>query len=570
MNFRLKLNIRKMKFELRILKRFQIICMLLGGLSTSAQTTFNLVHPISWQDPPFNYTPNGYLTNVFEIDRTNNFYDGYLCFGLGVLCRPGVCDNYTRSFSIKTNLQGELMWWNRYDNDSIDINDRIFSYQYQGMCINHRGNFIGMLTQYSISDPLGLSNIDYLSEFKWDGTELLRTLVDTSFVKYNPYAIVEDFMDSTYIVCGWIQDSLAVVNNTEPDGYIMKLDTLGNVIWESSFTNTFAIISVTPDAGGYWLVGSEHVGSCGTTGAYWDESCIVIHVDSSGQEQDRLIFDGSCYNDLAQIIATTNGFVIGGMKTYDEYNPACDINGGYFYSSGIAFNPSTSQIELTGQLKTYLDWCNGQRFMQFLKDSTEGYALVGRQPSVPYPFKKAFILKLDVNLDSLWFRKYYYYLSDDFQTIHTSTCVKSTSDGGFVCAGYITQGFFGVPNPGLDVPWIFKTDQFGCLEPGCQLVDVDEIVIGMENSMNVFPNPVASDCNIKWSLANPLQIEKDFGNSTLIITDITGREMHRQNLSHITDGQVISIDMNDYAAGIYIAHWVSGSTWLDSVQVVKE
>ncbi len=563
-------NSKKMTLERSILRQIQFFFILLVGLSASAQITFNKVQPVSWQDPPFNYAPNGYLTNVFEIDRTNNFYDGYLCFGLGVLCRPGVCDNYTRSFSIKTNLQGELMWWNRYDNDSIDMNDRIFSYQYQGMCINHRGNFLGMLTQYSVSDPLGLSNIDYLSEFKWDGTELLRTLVDTSFVKYNPYAIVEDFMDSTYIVCGWIQDSLAAVNNTEPDGYIMKLDTLGNVIWESSFTNTFAIISVYPDSGGYWLVGQQRLGSCLSSSTDLNENCIIIYVDSVGIEQDRKVLHGSCGWEHAKIIRSDEGLILGGMLTNPIYDPNCAANAGYLYSRGIVFNHLTGHIEYVGMNKQYNHICPEQYFADFKSTLDSGYVFGGWMRSAPLPYQKASLMKLDANRDSVWHRQYIYYVNADSFTEHYLTSIALTSDSGFVCAGYASQGYVGVPNPGLDVPWIFKTDQFGCLEPGCQLVAVDEIVIGLENSMSVFPNPVSSSCNIQWNIDNAAQLEKDFGNSTLIITDITGREMHRQNLSHIGNGQTISIDMSSYTAGIYMAHWVSGTTWLDSLKVVKE
>ena len=95
---------------------------------------FNQAHPVSCQWPAYNYQAHGFFENVFVVDITPNFYDGYLTFGRGNICHPDSCLSYSRNFSAKCNENGDLMWWSRYDNPELDLGEEWFSNYPGNLC----------------------------------------------------------------------------------------------------------------------------------------------------------------------------------------------------------------------------------------------------------------------------------------------------------------------------------------------------------------------------------------------------------------------------------------------------
>ena len=142
-----------------------------------------------------------------------------------------------------------------------------------------------------------------------------------------------------------------------------------------------------------------------------------------------------------------------------------------------------------------------------------------------------------------------------------------TSDGGVVCCGEVLQ-FNNDPTPLLITPWLFKTDSLGCIEPGCQFVHVEEITIGLEQSMSVFPNPASHRATVRFDLPADFSIPD---HSQWVMIDLQGREIMREDLSRsaIQSGD-IPLDLSSIAPGIYQIHWIMDSVWLDSVKVVVE
>jgi hypothetical protein len=144
---------------------------------------------------------------------------------------------------------------------------------------------------------------------------------------------------------------------------------------------------------------------------------------------------------------------------------------------------------------------------------------------------------------------------------------KVTGDGGVVCCGEVQQGTFD-PTPLLLTPWLFKTDSLGCIEPGCQFVNVQEITIGLEQSMTVYPNPARDRTTIRFELLEDFSIPDQ---SEWVMIDMQGREVTRQLLSR-SDIQLreLTLDLTNVQPGMYQIHWVSGTVWLDSVKVMVE
>lgn len=70
--------------------------------------------------------------------------------------------------------------------------------------------------------------------------------------------------------------------------------------------------------------------------------------------------------------------------------------------------------------------------------------------------------------------------------------------------------------------------------------------IEINNSLNIFPNPTSSICNVSFTVNHPEYCK-------LTITDIIGNTKLLQNAIYCRQGkQEIQIDMNQFANGIYL------------------
>jgi hypothetical protein len=137
------------------MKNFCFLFLIALSYKTFAQwPEFNQAHPVSCQWPAYNYQAHGFFENVFVVDISPNFYDGYISFGRGNLCHPDSCVDYSRNFSAKCNENGDLMWWNRYDNPEFDLGEDWFgNYANRGgMVMNNNGEIVSM---FSTKQELG-------------------------------------------------------------------------------------------------------------------------------------------------------------------------------------------------------------------------------------------------------------------------------------------------------------------------------------------------------------------------------------------------------------------------------
>jgi hypothetical protein len=230
-------------------------------------------------------------------------------------------------------------------------------------------------------------------------------------------------------------------------------------------------------------------------------------------------------------------------------------------------------VEQPDQRKTYMP-CEAIGYVADFHEFEQGYLIAGFNSSEEIFLdggqQVGFLLKLDENRDSVWARYYSYYNTEFWPwggARHWLWDSKITNDGGVVCCGEIEQGPLD-PNPLLRTSWLFKTDSLGCIEPGCQFVNVEEITIGLEQSMTVYPNPARDRTNIRFELPADFSIPDQ---SEWVMIDMQGREVKRQLLSR-SDIQLreLTLDLTNVQPGMYQIHWVSGTVWLDSVKVMVE
>ncbi len=129
--------------------------------------------------------------------------------------------------------------------------------------------------------------------------------------------------------------------------------------------------------------------------------------------------------------------------------------------------------------------------------------------------------------------------------------IVETSDGGFLCTGE-AQLLPGDAFPEFEqTGFVIKVDEHGCLDEGCQLVDVEEVVEEENNTLLIYPNPTSHDITVNYQLPHtPDQL-------TLAIYNITGRAIHTHPLLPTHEGSVrIELDKN-LPVGAYFCHLVA-------------
>ena len=106
---------------------------------------------------------------------------------------------------------------------------------------------------------------------------------------------------------------------------------------------------------------------------------------------------------------------------------------------------------------------------------------------------------------------------------------------------------------GQDV-WGIKTDEHGCLEPGCHLITgMETQITNLSGALKVWPNPVAAGTAVQVEVQLPEGFAVQ-GALRLTVTDAAGRLVHEEVLDQ--GGHRERSDAN--STGLVRAHWHPG------------
>lgn len=535
-------------------------------LLVSAQSTFNAMHPMSIQQPPYNYTAHGSFFDAFEIDESPNFFDGFLVFGRGVLRNPGITLDARRGMAMKVNTNGDLMYQREYNHTDTTAETSFGSWFFSSVVQDHNSNYRAIMT---ITDGLA-SHRRYLLTTDLFGDPIENVLIDSIYSYDRHFTTYFDDRDST-IILGLGDFPSNYTPNLVDYSILWKLDTLGNTIWKIEYNECSSIHHIEPcPDGGYYLSAGNILGYCDNN-LYWDEQRVVIRVDENGEEMARWTQNGYCNFEIVFAIPIENNqIVVIGKINPDEQVQPTDFTGD-IYSTILQYQDG--EIIEVGERKYYWDEMAPILPMDARRLSDEsGFVFTGAFGDEVNDQIMGFLAKIDNDRELLWARNYIYFdpiPEDNNNAWHYLNSFKETSDGGYVAVGYIEQRGNN-PNPLLESPWIVKVDEYGCLEPGCQLVNVDEIVIGLENTMSVFPNPVSDVCTIEFNLQNSNNLQDILQKAELTIFDLQGKEIMRINLGQQLNGNQLQFSVSHLASGMYLAHLTSEGKWLDSLKIVTK
>lgn len=296
----------------------------------------------------------------------------------------------------------------------------------------------------------------------------------------------------------------------------------GQLMSRKSFnfgTNKHAIaISINEVTGGYALAGfvSESNGSS-------NFDIFLIKTNNYGDSLWTRIYSGN-YDDHGYCVEKTsdNGLIIAGATTsfgaggYDAYVIKTDSNG---------------VVQWT---KTYGGLDND--FANYIFATSDGgYIITGSTESLSVGMYDVYLIKIDSLGNQQWYKTFGGVNAD------YAYCVQQTFDGGYILVGMRGDNIY-----------LIKTDRNG------DVVNIEEInASSLIPKIKICPNP--------FSYYTTIELSTELIDATLIIYDITGKEIKQTNN---ISGNKITLSRNYLPSGLYLMRIIQNNEIIASEKLM--
>ena len=327
---------------------------------------------------------------------------------------------------------------------------------------------------------------------------------------------------------------------------VAKTDPVGNTLWKRYYTgytgSTSSTIFGSIDnafGGGYIVGGSTR--SC--------ETCPFQHYASKLDEDGFVVWQNTIVNDSGDGAPNILHY---GDGTYFGATDRCLDPQGYYECKPQIIKYSQEGDTLWSH--TYGENWTFRPYFTTVKRLSDGNLFTGGQ-TYEDNIWKGLIAKIDTSGTMLWQR---IYTNVDGNECRFNDFTELTT-GELVAVGVAwPQG--GDEPLGQDT-WILKTDEYGCLIPGCH-VSVEELE-RQEQSFLVGPNPASDRLNIYL----PGEVTRTH-HTQFRLTDLTGKLI--REFSADTGSTTYMLDVSEYPTGVYLVSLVIDGQSIKTERVVVE
>lgn len=356
-----------------------------------------------------------------------------------------------------------------------------------------------------------------------------------------------------------ILHGLAHVIDYKVNFKVISTDTLGNTHWEQTYECTGDICVLRPQQillahdGGYILSAVEQRNIDPYSGLDNHDVSTLIKTDSLGEVQWRIHPGGQgmsyTSNDI-QVLPTDDGNYL--CVWSDQWMQSPQSTEPYFIGNDEAtlwfakIDPIGNKIwekNIAEELSVWEITDHRQVIYQMIP-LTDGNIAIS-------VFDK--IIKIDQDANVIWAKNVKPPIlqppnADPYSEFLLKGMIQ-TSDGGFLCAGEALILPGDVFPEFLQTGFALKLDEYGCLEEGCQLVDIEEVA-QEQVQPSIYPNPTSRNITIDYTLSSTLK------QLTLSVRNIAGKAVHTQPLLAHEGSVRIELDKN-LPAGTYFCHLVA-------------
>ena len=467
--------------------RFALLfSLILGHLPLSAQVTFNHRYHFG--------STNCVLTSVYATDS---------CYYASGIVADTAAPYKTGHIFVKLSLEGEVL-----------INKWLVS------PTDTYGFWIGTMRPSPIEDNTFLIPGYYIEEDSLTKGVVLKIHAEGEHLDMvtfgSPYEPINDLVFVRPIDL-FVEPNGDMVLTTNTFDYDLNIGTIyfhrmapdGTILFADVYTSdiTTGGWKILRQTDGYLIGGMAFISGPGTFNYPQRYVQLIKYSENGDFLWDYRSAEDEIRAGAYAIIEEADGslVMISGLGYRDEQFEVT-----YAHTSLMKMSPSLDILWETSFQPSYGNM--NYRAKEIFPQSDGGYYVAGYETFVrdtfilnDYEDDKAFLWHVSADGDSLWTR-YYEFITDKPDT-HWVHDVVQTSDGGYLFVG---EAHDDDPLPGdpSQQAWFFKTDEYGCLVPGCQLVDVQEVA-GLDLRYEVYPNPTTDWLYLylgPWSRKNPLTI----------------------------------------------------------------
>ena len=339
---------------------------------------------------------------------------------------------------------------------------------------------------------------------------------------------------------------------------LSKTDSAGKMLWKKNYSykpnNRAWFIEPTPDGGA--IIGGNSFHGATLQGQLRTYDAVVLKVDSAGNEQWHKVWGNPYLNDDWAVVqnAGDGNYIVGTtyaerdtmMNNYNDYSErTINIIKLDTFGNEI-WNKKFGKMELLRQMPRLLVLQNGNIL------AVGNYIKIDKI-NAPHQYTRAWILMLNSNGDSLFYKEYTHNISEGVENIIND--IKPTPDGGYICCGEFSDGLNGIPQS----LWVLKLDStgwyygmgFGASTPLSHL-----------RKLKVFPNPARDFVTVDLSKMKPHK------NLSLHLTNAELKELEEVSVER--NPSSIKIDLRNYPSGVYFIRLQSGVEILGVEKVIKK
>jgi len=474
----------------------------------------------------------------------------------------------TEAFFQKYNLEGDLQYMKLYDPEDSLLNSSVGFWDGMDYFQSSDTSFYTCAMAEFINFGDSVIEKDLLFFLDDFGQEISRSQIDwhpdgKQLIGARSVSIDE------HLVYGVAWDNPGVASLLD-NGFVLSANSLGEVNWSHRYDSILQVffLDVFPDNS--LVLGATIKFPFNEEPVGHGSDQVVIKTDAEGNEQWRHIYGSIATDSRSPVSITSDGKIIClGTKNNSDIPNRGELWWQLIEDNGDSYEVMAENFLLEGN---FIQKVQPFGVKQVLDGGFIGYGFGYElyDETIPDVPERAFIYKVDENLDSLWGRYYGVYNTEVDSENYFYDMVEGP-DSCLYLTGAAERGE-GTGLYGLSKTWLIKLDKHGCLEPGCHLIEEDSAnhitqIIGLQNSLKVFPNPVRDRFTLEINL--PPEFSPPSG-SVLKLLDINGREVKQIELSNMSHSHTEKIDVSDLPTGTYTLHWMNTGLWYDSVKVVVE